>query len=64
MARLEEQMTNLLATNATLTQKLAVLEENQTTLQRQNTVTVTEYTDVTPVYTTLEFNGDRKVYRS
>lgn len=76
LANLQQQMANLVAINATLTTKLTQLEENQTALQQQNAVTITEYEDVNPIYVhgdsiqldafkvIPEFNGDRKIYRS
>lgn len=80
LARLEAQMAALVATNTDLTQKLNRLETTQATFQAQqlptSNITVTEYTDVVPVYTNgtdiqldafkviHDFNGDRKVYRS
>lgn len=72
VARLENQMTGLIATNTDLTTKLNQLQAAQTA----NTVTVAEYTDVVPTYTNgdsiqldafkviHEFNGDRRTYRS
>lgn len=80
IARLEAQMTNLMSTNVELVQRLNQLETAQATLRAErtstNNITVTEYTDVIPTYTTgteiqldafkvvHEFNGDRKIYRS
>lgn len=76
IARLEAQMTALVATNAELTRKLTQLEENQAALQRPTAMTVTEYSDIVPTYTSgdsiqldafkviPEFNGEKKIYRS
>lgn len=73
---LQTQMAALVATNANLNEKLARVETAQAALQRPTPVTVAEYTDIVPTYTSgdniqldafkviHEFNGDKKVYRS
>lgn len=70
------RINELAAANVQLTQKLTGLEQAQAAVQQPNKVTVTEYVDVVPIYTTgadiqldafkviHEFNGDKKVYRS
>lgn len=70
------QIGQLVTTNNGLVQKLNQLEAAQATFQPRTNVTVTEYTDIVPTYTTgadiqldafkviHEFSGDRKVYRS
>lgn len=74
LRRLQEQMAELAATNATLTTKLSELEQNQA--PQRGVVTITEYEDVKPIYLSgdaiqleaykvlPEFSGDRKIYRS
>lgn len=70
------QISQLAATNVTLTQKLNQLEATQETYQRQANVTITEYTDIEATYASgadiqldafkviHEFNGNKQVYRS
>lgn len=76
LARIEEQLAALLATNQQLTQKVTQLETKQTALENANAVNVVQYTDIVPVYANgdaiqldaikvvPEFNGERKMYRS
>lgn len=76
LARIQEQLARLLTANEQLTEKVTELENSQATLRNNNAVTVTEYADIVPTYTTgdniqldafkviPEFNGDKKVYRS
>lgn len=66
----------MIAQNNELNNKVTQLEQTTTTLQNNNTVTVTEYADIVPTYTNgegilldafkviPEFNGDKKIYRS
>lgn len=72
VATLQQQMAELVATNTDLSEKLTRLE----TSLASATVTVTEYKDIEPTYTSgdaiqldafkvlHEFNGDKKTYRS
>lgn len=70
------QMAELVATNTQLLQKITQLEATQAAYPPPPTVTVAEYADIEPNYTSgndiqldafkviHEFNGDKKVYRS
>lgn len=72
-------ITQLTEANNELLRKVNILETATATLQQQQpvaTVTVTEYTDIVPIYTAAndiqldafkvipEFNGDKRTYRS
>lgn len=73
---LQQQMATLMATNNALVTKLTQIENAQVALQNASSVTVTEYEDIVPTYTSgdhiqldafkaiHDFNGDKKIYRS
>lgn len=70
------QIAQLAATNVELSQKLNQLEATQNSYQLQTNLTVTEYADIVPTYTSgndiqldafkvlHEFSGDKRIYRS